>query len=169
MNTHTNIEGFEQGSNQDVLRSAMHLLPTLARVTIGTIFCVSGGLKIININGFVESLTGYGLLPKSVIAVTALLLPNVELILGLLFVFGMRTRLIAWMLFIQLIAFSSFGFAAYIQGRIVDCGCFPISGVKETIGFSFFLRNAFLSMTCFLIAKASGKSGPSISQSAVRA
>jgi uncharacterized membrane protein YphA (DoxX/SURF4 family) len=169
MKTHTSIEGFEPTSNQDGLRSSIHLLQVLARVTIGTIFCVSGCLKVININGFVESLTSYGLLPKSMIGVVALLLPHIELVLGLLFVFGIRTRLIAWILFFQLIAFTSFGFAAYIQGHAVDCGCFPVAGAKETIGFGFFLRNALLSTTCFLIAKSSGKSEASLSQRAAQA
>lgn len=142
----------------------MRILQVAARLTVGSIFCASGFLKVLNMNGFVESLMTYELLPNSIIGIAAIVVPLVELIFGLLFVLGVKTRLIAWILLGQVMVFTSFGFAAFIQGRMVDCGCFPVAGVKETIGAFFFLRNTVLAITCLLIAKSSGKSEDSVNQ-----
>ena len=121
------------------------------RVIVGLVFCLSGLLKLLNQDEFVEALTSYEFFSEGVIDLASSMVPHAEVLLGILYTFGIRTKIVSWALVIGVVVFTSVGAAALIQGRLVDCGCFPIAGVKEPIGIGYFIRNGTLALSCLLI------------------
>jgi uncharacterized membrane protein YphA (DoxX/SURF4 family) len=129
-------------------RWRMQTLSAALRIIIGGIFFLSGLLKLINQAEFTEALKAYGFLPALVVEITALLIPYVELVLGLCFALAIRTRLTGGALAGLLLLFTIAGAMASINGQGADCGCFPLRGVKTEIGPGFFIRNIFLMLSC---------------------
>ena len=121
------------------------------RAIVGLVFCLSGSLKLLNQDEFVEALTSYELFSEGVIDLASSTVPTVEVLLGILYTFGIRTKILSWVLVIGLVILTSVGAAALIQGRLVDCGCFPMAGVKEPIGIGYFIKNSTLALSCLLI------------------
>jgi uncharacterized membrane protein YphA (DoxX/SURF4 family) len=120
------------------------------RVIVGLVFCLSGLLKLLNQDQFVEALNTYGFFSAGVIDLASLTVPHVEVLLGILYTFGIRAKMVSWVLVIGLVIFTSVGAATLIQGRLADCGCFPIAGVKEPIGIGYFIKNGTLALSCLL-------------------
>jgi uncharacterized membrane protein YphA (DoxX/SURF4 family) len=127
------------------------------RVLIGTLFFASGFLKLVNHDRFLEALETYGLFSRPVMEAAAVALPHAELIAGLLFAFGLWTRLVGAALIGQLIIFSSVGLVALAADGAVDCGCFPTAGAREPVGPAFFVRNGLLTVLCFWLTFGDGR------------
>ena len=129
----------------------MQTLSAALRMIIGGIFFLSGLLKLINQAEFAEALKAYSFLPAIVVEITALVIPYVELIVGLCFALAIQTRLTGGALAGLLLVFTLAGAMASINGQGADCGCFPLRGVKTEIGLGFFIRNLFLMLSCIWV------------------
>jgi uncharacterized membrane protein YphA (DoxX/SURF4 family) len=126
----------------------MQILSTALRIMIGSIFFLSGLLKLINQEEFAGALKAYSFLPPIALEIAALAIPYLELILGLCFALAIRARLTGGALVALLLLFTLAGAMAWHQGQGADCGCFPLRGVKAEIGPGFFARNLFLILSC---------------------
>lgn len=151
MSTHMQTKSVDSSPKQSGGVMKWQAFYVALRVIVGLVFCLSGSLKILNQDEFVEALTSYGFFSEEVIDLGSLMVPQVELLLGILYTFGIRTKIVSWVLVTGLVIFTSVGAAALIQGRLVDCGCFPIAGVKEMIGIGYFIKNGTLALSCLLI------------------
>ncbi len=129
------------------------------RVATSLVFCISGILKLINSDEFAHALSTYTFLPGALIDLGSLVFPHLEIFLGLLLAFGVRAKAVSAALVIQLVIFTSLGVIEFLSGREVDCGCFPMPGVKERIGSGYFIRNGLLILCCLWISLRS-KSWP---------
>jgi uncharacterized membrane protein YphA (DoxX/SURF4 family) len=83
----------------------------------------------------------------------SVLVPHLEITVGTLFAFGLKTEIAGVLLVIQLIVFSAPGTIAYAQGRAIDCGCFPVPGSVEPIGPGFFVRNVLLILSSIWVIR----------------
>lgn len=128
------------------------IVSTALRVTIGIIFCVSGLLKIVNHDEFMAALKTYGFFSPLVIEIAVVVMPHLEIVVGGLVAFDVRTKMICLVLALLLVTLSLVGAAAILQGRAVDCGCFPLAESSESIGAGYFIRNAMLTAVCLWIA-----------------
>lgn len=127
------------------------------RAIVGLVFSASGLLKIVNQDEFAEALSSYALFSEDVVTLVSSTLPHVEVLLGILYTFGIKTKAVSWVLLTALVVFTSVGAAALLEGRPVDCGCFPIAGLKEPIGVAFFVKNGALAFSCILVALTVGE------------
>jgi uncharacterized membrane protein YphA (DoxX/SURF4 family) len=142
------------------LQARLQQFALALRVIIGWTFCISGLLKIVNRDLFVEALETYGLFSANLIEAASLIVPHVEMVLGLLLSFGIRTAMLSWIFAAQLIVFSGLGAIATLRGNAVDCGCFPVSGAKDVIGIDFFIRNGALFILCLWVGSRFRRSNP---------
>jgi uncharacterized membrane protein YphA (DoxX/SURF4 family) len=133
------------------LRFKVPALSIVVRVVIGATLCLSGLLKLVNHHEFEEALSGYGFLPGLVVEIVTLLLPQVEVCLGILLAFGVKEREISAFIAVMLVAFTSVGAVSWALGNRVDCGCFPVAGRMDPIGGLFFVRNGLLVIGCLYI------------------
>lgn len=128
------------------------MLKVLVRWVLGALLVWAALSKIANLQDFYISIAAYELpLPGALIRLTAMILPWLELLCGLLLLAGVWTRAaLVW----ALVMFGVFIVAtgqAWARGLDISCGCFnlrafgldPAGGrslVKfvESVGFAFF-------------------------------
>ena len=68
---------------------------TAARLVLGGVFLVAGGLKVIDPQSSVAAVRAYRLLPSSLATIVGWGLPFAEIALGVLLLAGIATRLVA--------------------------------------------------------------------------
>ena len=110
------------------LAVAARWVSTGARVVLGGVFLVAGGLKVIDPQSSVAAVRAYELLPNSVVTVVGWGLPFAEIALGLLLLAGIATRVVAAVTAILLVIFMLAVASAAARGLSIDCGCFGGGG-----------------------------------------
>ena len=99
-------------------------LTMLLRLVVGITFIYAAIYKIIEPASFAKSIWFYHLLPGSLINLTALILPWVELLCGVFLILGISYRgsvvLVNLMTIVFIVALAS----TIARGLSIDCGCF---------------------------------------------
>jgi len=98
-----------------------------ARIFLGGIFVIASLDKILNPGAFAEIIHNYQILPDAFINLTAIILPWVELLLGLFLVIGLWLPGAALLSTILLVVFWGSLLFNLIRGLDVYCGCFSTS------------------------------------------
>jgi uncharacterized membrane protein YphA (DoxX/SURF4 family) len=96
----------------------------LLRVGLGLVFLAAGGLKVGHADVFASEIAGFQLLPHPLIAPLALLLPFLELMIGVYLILGLFTRFAAWFAALEMAVFAGAIASAVIRGISTSCGCF---------------------------------------------
>lgn len=113
----------------------------VARIILAIVFIYAGAEKISDPNGFSQSIYNYRLFPLETINFFAITLPWLELITGILLLFGISVKensaIIATLLTIFIIAI----FISIVRGLNIDCGCF---GKGNQIGWRKIGENTIL-------------------------
>jgi uncharacterized membrane protein YphA (DoxX/SURF4 family) len=110
------------------LAAAAPWVSTGARVVLGGVFLVAGGLKVIDPQSAVAAVRAYRLLPASVATIVGWGLPFAEIALGLLLLAGAATRVAAATTAVLLVVFIAAVISAAVRGLSIDCGCFGSGG-----------------------------------------
>ncbi len=106
-----------------VVLSNKYLLFSL-RLILGVLFIYSAVTKITDLEYFAKSLYNYKLLPEESLNFFALILPWLELIIGLLLIGGIYTRESALLGTVLMILFIGAVSIALERGLDIECGCF---------------------------------------------
>jgi uncharacterized membrane protein YphA (DoxX/SURF4 family) len=101
---------------------------TAARLVLGAVFLIAGGLKAIDSQSSVTAVRAYRLLPSSLATIVGWGLPFAEIALGLLLLAGIATRVIAVASAVLLLIFIAAVASAAARGLSIDCGCFGGGG-----------------------------------------
>ena len=120
------------------------------RIVVGMIFIFASLEKITNPAKFAENILNYKLLPDIFINLLAITLPWIELICGLLLLFGIRSRESSIIIFTMLMIFTIGVFIAVLRGLNIDCGCFGTL-MAEKIGLQKIIENIVLLIFSFII------------------
>jgi len=146
----------------------------LIRLFIGGVFIFTGISKIVDPVLFAKEISNYRMLPDFSINLLAIILPWIELIVGILFVFGIRVKANLLLLAGMLLMFNFAVGVAWARGLNINCGCFS-SVAQETVGlgklsenfamfaalaFMFFFPNNRFSFETFLVKENSVKENP---------
>ncbi|MGE5352771.1 MAG: MauE/DoxX family redox-associated membrane protein [Acidobacteriota bacterium] len=121
-----------------------------ARVTLGVIFIIAGMEKISGPYAFAKAIYDYRIFPEILVNFFAVAIPWIEVVSGLLLVFGVLARenaaIISCLLvmFIMLVIFSIF------RGLNVECGCFGTASGSR-VGWLKVLENSGLVLLGFYI------------------
>ncbi|GBD89028.1 methylamine utilization protein MauE [bacterium BMS3Abin03] len=124
----------------------------ILRILLAFVFIYAGTEKISNPSDFSQSIANYKLLPIFLVNIFAIILPWIELVSGLLLLFGVAVKensaIISFLLMIFIIAIV----ISLIRGLNIDCGCFGTNtGTK--IGFTKLIENFVLLIFSFLLMK----------------
>jgi uncharacterized membrane protein YphA (DoxX/SURF4 family) len=135
-------------------RAGSRLRPALlaARLIMAGIFIYASIEKIADPAGFAKDVYNYQILPDGVINLTALVLPWLELLLGLCLLTGVwmpGAVLIANGLLLVFLAAFAFNLA---RGLDVNCGCFGAGGLGPSMSTIWYLLRdvVFLTIGAFL-------------------
>lgn len=96
----------------------------LIRITIGFIFIYAGAEKISDTESFAISISNYRLLPVSTLNFFAITLPWLEIIAGILLLFGIAVKENSAIIFLMLSIFTVAIIISLFRGLSIDCGCF---------------------------------------------
>jgi uncharacterized membrane protein YphA (DoxX/SURF4 family) len=119
----------------------------LARLVLGGVFLVAGGLKALDPSASIRAVTAYELLPVPVAEIVGYALPWLEIGLAVLLLVGLLTRAAAATLGLLLVAFIIGVSSAWARGLSIDCGCFGGGGTvapDQTAYVSEILRDVGL-------------------------
>jgi uncharacterized membrane protein YphA (DoxX/SURF4 family) len=127
----------------------------VSRLVLGGVIFAAGYLKVFTLEKSQMSVRAYELLPIGIANFLGIVLPFVEIVLGLLLIIGAFTRYMAILggsiMFIFIIAIAS----AWVRGLTIDCGCFGGGGqvaANETKYLQEIVRDAgLLLLALFLI------------------
>ena len=102
------------------------------QIALGVIFVVAALPKLADPPSFAHMIYNYRLVPGSLINISALIMPWLEVLCGLALILGVWTRparnLIALMLLVFIIAIS----INLFRGNAIDCGCFNVADAGKT-------------------------------------
>ncbi len=116
-------------------------LTVISRLVVGVTFIWASVYKIADPLSFANAIWNYHLAPSSLINITSLLMPWVELLAGIGLILGLFYRgsilLINLMTILFLIALGS----AVVRGLDIDCGCFKAGGSGKGSALEGFLRD----------------------------
>jgi uncharacterized membrane protein YphA (DoxX/SURF4 family) len=99
-----------------------HYIARLIRWSLAGIFFYSGAVKLLDPQRFAEIISGFGLLPKTLLHPVAIGLPLLELLAGIGLCFAMRGSLTA--IALMLVLFMAVLAYGIHLGLDIDCGCF---------------------------------------------
>ena len=118
------------------------LLGWLCRILIGAVFIYAGAIKIIDPAGFAESIFRYQLVPGSLINIMAVVLPWLEVLIGIAVILPLRlSDAAALYILLLLIVFTvAISFNVW-RGIDIACGCFTTSAKASKAGWSKVAEN----------------------------
>ena len=125
----------------------------LARVFLGIMWVIAGIEKIADPAQFSREISNYHLLPFGIENTVAIILPWLELFIGLSLIFGLYVNSASFISSILMVIFIIFIAQAMFRGFNIECGC----GLKEgqMVGWGKIFENTlyFLGSYFILIRK----------------
>jgi len=105
----------------DFLQLSGHLL----RYLLALLFLWAGVNKLLDPKSFARSIDAFGLVPESMLVVTALGLPMLEIVIAL--AVALRWRCGLPLMAVILLFFVGVLWYGVLQGLDIDCGCFSLA------------------------------------------
>jgi putative oxidoreductase len=120
----------------------------IIRIILGFVFIYAGAEKISDPEAFAISISNYRLLPIEIINFFAITLPWIELVAGILIVFGISVKENSAIIFTMLLVFTVAIIISLFRGLSIDCGCF---GKGTQIGLLKLGENTLMIIGSFLL------------------
>jgi uncharacterized membrane protein YphA (DoxX/SURF4 family) len=120
----------------------------ILRIILGFVFVYAGAEKISDPEAFAISISNYRLLPTAAINFFAITLPWIELVAGVLLIFGIAVKENSSILFSMLLVFTIAIVISLFRGLSIDCGCF---GKGTQIGLYKLGENSLMIIGAFLL------------------
>lgn len=119
------------------------VLVLIARIVIALMFIIVGVGKIAHPEEFAREISNYQLLPILFINPLAIILPWLEVITGMMILFGIQIRANAFIVSLMLITFTTAIIIAVAKGLSIDCGCYSQIAAQK-VGLPKILENTGL-------------------------
>lgn len=118
------------------------------RIILGFVFIYAGAEKISDPEEFAISISNYRLLSTATVNFFAITLPWIELVAGILLIFGIAVKENSSILFSMLLVFTIAIVISLFRGLSIDCGCF---GKGTQIGLYKLGENSLMIIGTFLL------------------
>lgn len=115
----------------DKFKVAQPWLTLLARLILGVVLLVAGGLKVGNLTKSAMAVRAYEMLPISLANFLGYSLPWIEIGLGLLLIVGVAVKISGALGALTMLAFITAIAQAWARGLSIDCGCFGGGGAID--------------------------------------
>lgn len=125
----------------------------LLRIILGALFIFASLSKIVDPAAFSRTVYHYQLLPGWVVNLVAIILPWIELLVGVLLVTGVRLGGALLVAITSLVVFLVAMSTALARGLNIDCGCFSASGTP--LGIDRIIGDLVLIAACVFVYRAS--------------
>lgn len=133
------------------MNTTLQWLALLFRVFLGGYFLFAAVPKIAEPYAFSVSIVHYQMMPDWSVNAFALIVPWLELLIGVCLVLGLRVRSAAGVCAVLLAMFIAAIGWAMANGLQIDCGCFG-SANKEEVGWGKIWKNlGMMAMCAYLV------------------
>lgn len=131
------------------------MVSLLARLGLAAVWLVSGWLKVIDPAQTRIAVEAYRLLPDGMVDTVAVVLPFLEIGLGLLLLIGLGVRITAVASGVLLLVLIAAIVSAWTRGLSIDCGCFGGGGAADVDSWDYLREIArdvgFLALAAWLM------------------
>jgi uncharacterized membrane protein YphA (DoxX/SURF4 family) len=127
----------------------------LIRFIVGGVFIVASYDKILDPENFAREISNYHVIPFGLENTIAIILPWVELLIGIGLIGGVFVKANSILTGTLLLIFNVLVFQAMVRGFNIECGC----GLKERqmVGYGKLIENFLLLVGCCVIYKSKNK------------
>ncbi len=122
----------------------------LLRLVLGMVFLVAAADKLGNPELFARNIANYRLVPLELVNVLAIVLPWLELMVGLMLLAGLRVQAAAMVAAGLLVVFTVALVSALVRGLDIHCGCFSQTAT-ERIGWERVLHDIALLVAALVL------------------
>jgi uncharacterized membrane protein YphA (DoxX/SURF4 family) len=123
----------------------------MLRIAMGVLFVAAAWQKLADPTAFATSVTNYRMLPLPVERVLALVLPPLELLVGLALIVGVLDAGARVVVFALMLVFTIAVGTALARGLDISCGCFDTEGGAK-VGVAKLAENIGLTAVAFWLA-----------------
>jgi uncharacterized membrane protein YphA (DoxX/SURF4 family) len=123
---------------------------SVLRIALGVLFIMAALPKIVNPHAFAKAVSNYHMLPFVAERLLALLLPPLELVVGVCLVVGVVDAGAALLSFILMAVFTVAVGTALARGLDISCGCFETEGGAK-VGLAKIAENVALTLAALLV------------------
>ncbi len=102
------------------------------QIALGVVFVVAAWPKLMDPPSFAKNIWAYDILPGQLINLQAMIMPGVELVIGLALILGFWRRGAALVSLVLLLIFGAAVSWALATGNPVHCGCFDVHAAART-------------------------------------
>lgn len=110
-------------------------LELFIRLVIGFLFIYAAVGKIIHPEKFAVVVYNYRVLPVELVNIAAILVPWLEITLGVTLILGIWLETAAFLLSILTIGFIGLIVSAILRGLNIECGCFTLSKTGSLVSW----------------------------------
>ena len=128
-----------------------------SRMLLGFVFVYAAVEKMADPDGFAVSISNYRILPIQFVNLFAIALPWLELVTGILLIYGICIKENSFIIGSLMLVFTLMVLVAVLRGLDIDCGCFG-TGDAQQVGLRKIIENIILIVVSFNLFKVSNKS-----------
>lgn len=113
----------------------------ICRIIVSLVFIFAALGKIGNMQEFADAVAAFRILPVTWVNVFAIILPWVELIIGLALLSGSQLKQAAALSILLNAVFIIAASSALARGLDIECGCFTLSKAHSSVGWALLGRD----------------------------
>ena len=134
------------GSGGNILRRILwnRVTALVLRMFVGAVFVYASMDKIVHPGQFAQMVNNYRIVPHVLINLFAVVLPWIELVIGLCLILGVFSDAASVVTAGLLLVFIAASIIALMRGLDISCGCFSTSGEGARAGWDVIITNAIL-------------------------
>ena len=132
----------------------MKVVGTVLRVALGLVFLVAAWDKIADPMAFAKIMRNYQILPDALIAGVALVLPWIEVVVGMCLLTGFLSRGASLSATLMMAVFLAAMAWAQHKGISTQCGCFTVKA-DDAISVHTFIRDGSILALALLVTVVS--------------
>jgi putative oxidoreductase len=120
-----------------------NIITSVLRIAMGLLFIYSGFSKVLDPENFGKVISLYDLSPEILVPYAAVIFSFIEMIIGLLLLFGFKIKASSFLSIILMIFWIIIISISIFRGKSFDCGCFELKqfGIAEEIGLPVVFRD----------------------------
>ena len=127
-------------------------LVTAMRIALGALFIMAAWPKLADPHAFAVTISNYRMMPEPIVRILALVLPPLEMLVGVALILGALDAGASAIAFGMLAVFTVAVATALARGLDISCGCFDTEGGPK-VGLRKVVENLGMLAAAYLVSR----------------